>query len=100
VLRQYAKGLSRIDPRLGGEIDIELERVKWYLWHGNVYEALFWLDDIEMFIYNFEESYANFAKLEKALDDFHVYIGSSSDGWSLSYILERRFFAMNRSHKC
>ncbi len=39
-----------------------------------VYEALFWLDDIEMLIYNFEESYAKFAKLEKALDEFYVYI--------------------------
>jgi hypothetical protein len=74
VLRQYAKGLIRIDPRLGGEIDKELERVKWYLWHGNVYEALFWLGDIEMLIYNFEESYTKFAKLEKALEEFHVYI--------------------------
>ena len=27
-----------------------------------------------MLIYNFEESYTKFAKLEKALDKFHVYI--------------------------
>ena len=45
------------DPRPpGGQIDEELERVKWYLWHGKVYEALFWFDDIEELIYNFEES--------------------------------------------
>ena len=47
---------------------------KWYLWHGNVYEALFWLDGIEELIYNFEESYTKFGKIEKALDEFHVYI--------------------------
>ena len=52
----------------------ELERVKWFLWHGDVYEALFWLGDIESLIYNFAESYAKFAKLEKALEEFYVYI--------------------------
>ena len=32
------------------------------------------LDDIEMLIYNFKESYAKFAKLEKTLDEVYVYI--------------------------
>lgn len=74
VLRQYAKGLVRIDEDIGTEIKDGIESTKWYLWHGNVYEALLELDIVEMLIYNFEDTYPKFRKLERAVQEFHTYI--------------------------
>ena len=74
VLRQYAKGLVRIDEDVGTEIQGGLERLKWYLWHGNVYEALLELDMVEMLLYEFEETYPKFSKLERFVREFRTYI--------------------------
>jgi glycerol kinase len=53
---------------------IELDRVKWYLWHGNVFRALQiieWLqDDLEVTV---EEAPAA-SKLAKAVREFGGYI--------------------------
>jgi hypothetical protein len=41
VMSQMAKGLrSRDNPNLITDLTEELERLKWYLWHGNVFLAL------------------------------------------------------------
>ena len=48
VLDQYAKGVARLDEKLSDEIREDLQRVKWYCWHGNVYEALRHIRFIEM----------------------------------------------------
>ncbi len=41
VLNQMAKSVrSRDNPNLTTELGQELERLKWYLWHGNVFLAL------------------------------------------------------------
>ena len=74
VLGQYVKGLIALDKTQGEAIQKTLESTKWYLWHGNVYEALEEIQDMEMLIYEFEERYANFAKLAKAVEEFHTYI--------------------------
>jgi len=40
VLSQMAKGVrSRDNPNLSTDLAEELERLKWYLWHGNVFLA-------------------------------------------------------------
>ncbi len=44
VLNQMAKGVSVQDK--GEEFEKELERMKWFLWHGNVYKALQVLEDL------------------------------------------------------
>jgi len=41
VLDQYAKGLVHHDQTLGEQIREKLERLKWSLWHGNLYKALY-----------------------------------------------------------
>ena len=74
VLGQYAKGLVRLDEDLGTDIQKGIESIKWYLWHGNVYEALWELDIVEMLIYNFEDTYPKFGKLKRAVLEFHTYI--------------------------
>jgi hypothetical protein len=48
VMRQFAKGLrSRDNPALAKSVLDELERLKWFLWHGNVYRALETIDGLE-----------------------------------------------------
>jgi hypothetical protein len=41
VLDQYAKGLVHCDQTLGEEIRDKIERLKWSLWHGNLYKAFY-----------------------------------------------------------
>lgn len=54
VLGQYAKSLVPCDQELGEEVRQKLERLKWALWHGNLYKALGKIDDIESLIDNVE----------------------------------------------
>ena len=43
VMTQMAKSLrSRDNPDLATEIANELERLKWFVWHGNVFRACRW----------------------------------------------------------
>jgi hypothetical protein len=74
VLAQYGKGLVHCDAVLGEEIREKVERLKWALWHGNLYKALYKIDDIESLIYNFEETYPKFKQLFKAVEEFRTYI--------------------------
>ncbi len=74
VLNQYAKGLVHHDQQLGEEIQEKLERLKWSLWHGNLYKALYKIDAIESLIYNCEEAYPKFKQLAKAVEEFRTYI--------------------------
>jgi hypothetical protein len=54
LLDQYGKGLVHCDAVLGESIRDKIDRLKWSLWNGNVYKALYKIDDIESLIYNFE----------------------------------------------
>jgi virulence-associated protein VapD len=77
VLDQYTKGLVHHDQQPGEEIRQKLERLKWALWHGNLYQARHKIDDIESLIYNFEESYPKFKQLAKAVEEFRTYIANN-----------------------
>jgi hypothetical protein len=59
---------------LGEEIQQKIERLKWALWHGNVYKALGKIDDLESLISNFEETYPKFKSLAKAVEEFRTYV--------------------------
>jgi hypothetical protein len=74
VLDQYAKGLVPCDAVLGEEVREKIARLKWSLWHGNLYKALYKIDDIESLLYNFEETYPKFKQLLKAVEEFRTYI--------------------------
>ena len=74
VMQQMAKGL----PSQGespGRIDLKdyLDRLKWSLWHGNVYKALQKIDYLEMDLETIEESPEQ-RKLLKAIREFGGYI--------------------------
>jgi hypothetical protein len=53
-----------------------LERLKWYLWHGNVFKALQVVQSVEMDLDAAvaNDSHATVRKLLKAVEEFHTYI--------------------------
>jgi hypothetical protein len=70
VLNQMAKGVS-VEHK-GEQFEKELERVKWFLWHSNVYKALQLLEWLELDID--EEASPEARKLARTLHEFDHYI--------------------------
>ena len=54
----------------------DLERIKWYLWHGNVFQALSELQSLEMDLdaAAFESKNENSQKLLKGVEELHTYV--------------------------
>ncbi len=74
VLSQFAKGLRvRDNSSLAKTVLDELERLKWFLWHGNVYRALETIDGLE-FDLDLEGAGLEQRKLLKAVVEFGGYI--------------------------
>ena len=87
ILDQYARGVARLDEKLAEKIRGDLQRVKWYCWHGNVYEALRHIRFIEMdaetLFYELEETHPTGdlrkpRKLLKAIGEFRSYIENNA----------------------
>jgi hypothetical protein len=82
VLQQTAKGLpdhtrdEEQDYHLRNPVVRELERLKWYVWHGNVYKALQVVQSVEMDLDAAvaTSGHAAARKLLKAVEEFHTYI--------------------------
>ena len=73
-MSQLAKSIEADDqPNLSAEIEKELERLKWNLWHGNVHKALQIVKDLE-FALDLEENSQEQRKLLKAVREFGTYI--------------------------
>ena len=51
-----------------------MERIKWYLWHGNVFRALQGLEDLTMDLDDLEPVTEGLKKLRKAVHEFLGYI--------------------------
>jgi hypothetical protein len=56
-----------------------LERIKHFLWHGNVLRAVEEIEELEMTLDNQEELDEPGRKLAKAIDEFHTYINPKSE---------------------
>ena len=66
VLGQYAKGLKHHNPKEAEEAETYLEKIRWYLWNGNVREALCrvdWLTDDLSFLESSYPSMKRFAAI-------------------------------------
>jgi hypothetical protein len=82
VLTQTAKGLPDMvgegedQQPLRSEVLKTLESIKWYLWHGNVFQALRHMPFVEMDLESaaFESQEETTRKLLKAVDEFSTYI--------------------------
>jgi hypothetical protein len=92
VLQQTANGLpdktrdEEEDYPLRDPVVRELERLKWFLWHGNVYKALQVVQCIEMDLDAAVamSSQTTARKLLKAVEEFHTYI-TNNQGFIPNY---------------
>src|SRR5262245_2907649 len=77
VMYQMAKG-SQAQGESAGSLEItdQLDRLKWALWHGNVYKALRKIESLEMDLEAMEESPEQ-RKLLKAVREFGGYIAAN-----------------------
>ena len=78
VMTQMAKGLEGKDVAIQPAVLKELERSKWYLWHGNVYEACISIDNLELMLDNDDPLTVKRRSLLKALRDFRIYITTNA----------------------
>jgi hypothetical protein len=81
VLTQTGKGLpekvGEDEPyALRSGVLKDLESIKWYLWHGNTFQALNHLADLVMDLESavFDSQDKNAQKLLKGVEDLHTYI--------------------------
>jgi hypothetical protein len=89
VMGQMAKGLApREVPEAGSDVERQLERIKWYLWHGNVFRALQGLEDLTMDLDDLEPVTEGLKKLRKAVHEF------------LGYITANKAFIPNYGDRC
>lgn len=75
AMNQMAKGLP--DDKQLQDIETNLERVKWYLWHGNVFRALQVLGDIQMDLDSIEDENFAIGKLYQTVSEFITYISQN-----------------------
>lgn len=80
VMNQTAKGINKKDAKLNTDIPKELERIKWYLWQGNVFRALQLLedfvDDLEIEVLDGNDQ-PEVKKLFKMVREFETYISNN-----------------------
>ena len=82
VMLNTAKGLPE-HPFLN-DISADLERVKWYLWHGNVFRALQNIEMIESNLDISESKHSSVRKLCKMIREFGTYI-ANNEGFIPNY---------------
>ena len=75
VMNQISCGLPQNE--FSQEIETNLERVKWYLWHGNVFMALQVLDDLLFDLEPLDEENSVLSKLLKHVSEFSTYIAQN-----------------------
>lgn len=86
VLNQTTKGLPMTFDDKDQRYELReptlkaIESIKWYLWHGNTYEALQHLDTLEMDLdaaADKEDKDSVTRKLLRAVEEFHTYIANN-----------------------
>jgi hypothetical protein len=78
VLGQYAKGLKHHDPEQAEEAEAQIERIKWYLWNGNVREALFWAECLADDLDGLTSDYPGMKRFARTAAEFHTYIANNA----------------------
>jgi hypothetical protein len=74
---QYGKGVVHCEAVLGKEIREKIARLQWSLGHGQVDKALGKIDALASSMALFQETYARFTQLVKALSELRPYIGNN-----------------------
>ena len=76
VMTQMAKGVTFPDDWLFKDMSKTIESVKWYLWHGNVYQALQEIEGLPDLLY-MDEITPKQRKLLKKIEEFQTYISNN-----------------------
>ena len=85
VLRQQLKELIATAPDHDlAKLDDELERVKWYLWHGHVFRGLQVIEGVQWRLEDLDEDVPASRKLAKTVAEFHTYI-TANEGFIPNY---------------
>jgi hypothetical protein len=80
VLRQQLKELIAAAPDHDlAKLDDELERVKWYLWHGNVFQGLQVIEQVQWELEALEEEVPASRKLARRVAEFQTYITANEN---------------------
>jgi hypothetical protein len=80
VLRQQLKELVAQVPNSDlAKLDLEFERIKWYLWHGNVFRALQEIERVQWTLEECEEDVSASTKLAKSVREFSGYITANQE---------------------
>ncbi len=81
TMKQMAKGLVSLDEFKDKDFEKDLDRVKWFLWHGNVFKALKVLDNILFDIDWMEDETESYKlrKFIKAVDEYRGYIHNNQE---------------------
>ena len=74
VLGQYTKGVEKRNATLAVKTEKALTRIKHYLWHGNVFQALQIIDLLEGDVENVEDPTEVIQKLQKGVYELQTYI--------------------------
>ena len=77
VLQQQNKAFMEENPEEGAHVAKTLERVKQYLWHGNVFQALESVDQLEGEVEDIEAPTDAIRKLQKGVYELHTYIDNN-----------------------
>jgi hypothetical protein len=76
ALKQMSKSFTSLESLQ--DVELQLEKIKWYLWHGNTFHALQkirWLDDDVSCVEPEETSNPErYDRFSKSLSEFHTYI--------------------------
>ncbi len=79
VLEKYIQGISKLDKNQGKELEQYLTKIKWYLWHGNKYKYLtyleFFIDSVDLL----EIDYPHLKNFKKLATEFVTYIHRNSN---------------------
>ncbi len=78
MMQQLAKGVPTPADTPGQRtVTAQLERIKWYLWHGNVFRALQEIEELEWALEDVEQPAEPITKLAKTMHEFRRYIESN-----------------------
>jgi hypothetical protein len=84
VMNQMAKGLGPEESESRAEALKQLESIKWYLWHGNVFKALRRIDYLEAYLEGEVITGESSEKLRVTLQEFQTYIENNQQ-WIPNY---------------
>jgi hypothetical protein len=74
VLGQYAKGLKHHDREQADEAERLLEKIKWYLWNGNVRDALLWAACLADELWSLDSDYPSLKRFARTAAEFRTYV--------------------------